>query len=68
MAMTIKMASDACALFVEIKLLYAHNRFSEWGIVEQVRAQVCFYVFLSSNPTSDQVTLVEFSSVATNPA
>jgi hypothetical protein len=37
-------------------------------MVEQVRSQVCFYVVLSSNPTSDQVTPVEFSSVATNPA
>jgi hypothetical protein len=67
MAMTIKMASDACALFVAIKLMYAQNRFSGWGMVEQVRAQVYFYVFLSWNPTSDQVTLVEFFPVATNP-
>ena len=37
-------------------------------MVERVRAQVCFYVVLSLNPTSDQVTPVEFFSVATNPA
>jgi hypothetical protein len=37
-------------------------------MVEQVGAQVCVCVVLSSTSTSDQVTPVEFSSVATNPA
>ena len=40
-----------------------------WGMVERVRGYVCVYGVLSSNHTSDQVTtLVEFSSVATNPS